>query len=83
MKPLIQPNVGEKVQTSVKEREQAGHSAETYDCLPSGEASNRRKRQSDHNESQSPDAGLIGDVGDRVCAELVGKSPVKQEGDRR
>ena len=48
---LVQPDVRDEVQEGVKEREEAKHSAEPYQAVPSGDASKRRDAQRDHQKA--------------------------------
>ena len=78
----IEDDIREQVEGAVEKREEADHPPEPDDGVPPGETAQRRHRQRDAQKPQRPDAGLVGDVAERVRAEMAGqRSP--QEPRRR
>jgi hypothetical protein len=66
-------DVGEKMQRAVEEGEQAGHAPESDRLIPAADSAQRRDRERDADEAQRPDAGLVGEVAERVRAEIAGQ----------
>ena len=68
----IRDEVNEEVHGAVEEREQPEHPPEADRAVPAGEPPERRDRERDAEKPQRPDAGLVGDVLERVRAEIAG-----------
>ena len=62
----IGDDVGQEVQRAVEEREEPRHAAETDDGVPAGQPPQRRQRERDADEPERPDAGLVGEIAERV-----------------
>ena len=68
----IGDEIDQQVQRAVKEREQAEHPAEADRAVPAGQAAERRDGERQAQEAQRPHARFVGDVGERIRAEVAG-----------
>jgi hypothetical protein len=70
---------------AVEEREETSHAAELDQRVPAGQLAQRRDRERDAQEPERPDAGFVGEVGERVGAEIAGGAGPNQinEGPKR
>lgn len=67
---LIKPDIRCEMKRAVEESKQSDHSPEFDEAVQTRDSSERRDCESCDNETDSPDSGLIGDVGDRIRAEV-------------
>ncbi len=78
----IGDHVGQKMQRAVEEREQANHPAETDRTGPSGEPPQRCDRERDAEKTQRPDAGFVGEIAERIRAQVAGDRRPDEPGHR-
>lgn len=65
---------------AVKKSKQPDHSPKCDEAMQACDSSERSDCESCDNETDGPDSGLIGDVGDRICAEVSVQSiPCKDD----
>ena len=63
-------HVGQEMQRAVEEGKEPGHPPEADRRIPAGELPQRRDRERDADEAQRPDAGFVGEIAQRVGAEI-------------
>jgi len=68
---LIEHDPGEEVQRGVGERQQADGAAEPDDAVPSGQSPDGSHGEGAEEQADRPVAGAVGDLLDRVRAEVV------------
>ena len=67
----IADEIGEEVQRRVEEREQPEHPAEANHRIPAAEPANGRDGEGNDDEAERPDAGLVGDLDERIGGEVA------------
>ena len=67
----IHDRVGHQVQGAVEERVETGHAAEPDQRVPAGHLAQRRDRERQADEPERPDTGFVGEIGERIGAEVT------------
>ena len=67
---LIKPNIRCEMKRAVKKSKQSDHSPVCDEAMQACDSSKRCDCEGCDNETDGPDSGLIGDVGDRIRAEV-------------
>ena len=80
---LIQIDIREEVKGNGKESKQSEHTPNLKQPVPTGELSQRRNRQGDHEESQGPGACGVRDIINRIGAECPVVRIPSQDQERR
>ncbi len=77
---LIKPDIYCEMKRAVKKSKQSDHSPERNEAMQASDSSERCDCDGCDNETNGPESGLIGDVGDRIRAEVpVQPIPCKQK----
>jgi len=79
---LIEPDVGQEVQTAVEEGEQPEHAPIADQRIPPGQLAKGRDSERDGDQPQGPHACLVGDRLDGIGAQRMGECPIDQPDDR-
>jgi hypothetical protein len=78
----VQDHVGQEVEHAVEEGVEPQHATEPDELVPAGQPPQRRDGERDGEKPQRPDPGLVGDVAERVGAEVARQGGPRQV-DRR
>lgn len=70
IKKLVKPDVRCEMERAIKKGKQSDHSPVWDETMPARDSSDRCDSEGCDNKTDSPDSSLIGDVGDRIRAEV-------------
>ena len=70
------------MQRPVEEGEESRHPAESNQAIPTRDAAQRCECQRGAQEPQRPDAGFVGEIGERIGAEMSGQRGPHQPRER-
>lgn len=83
IEPMVEPEIGGKMQAGIEEHEEAGHAAQLYRPGDAGDEAQRRQCQRSQQADQRPSAGRTLDELDRIGGEVVIEAQPEQPRQRQ